>query len=369
MLRSTAVTPPPLRIALLGQMMSGKTTLLEALLSIRLPNRYFPTSGIPLRICHAAQSSAELQFYSAAEWRELCKQSRDPKLWATSSASHRARWVVREARRRRINLRQHLGRTLRIDSPEGAQALLARLADSLDEQNRQALLVRNITLHLDLPSLQGLEILEASNDTDMLPARQRETQAWLANSDLLLMLSSLGQFLTSSDLAMLREAVPADSARMPAVRVVGTQLDLAMRQDRGIAQIATKLAERFPEEQRSGARAAAMLQLLGHRIGGLYRQTLETQLAQPDLDARSRALLDSLSRQKPLLVSTWAGRVAESFATLAEDDRYYLQQLNAATGYSFTPDSLRQLANLDALRAVIDALHHAPAQAAKQIPA
>lgn len=173
-------SPTPLRIALLGQMMSGKTLLLEALLSIRLPHRHFPANDIPLRICHAAQSSAELKFYSAAEWRELCKQSRDLKRWTTSSAAHRARWVVREARHRRISLRQHLGRTLHIDSPEGAQALLARLADSLAERNRQALLVRNITLYLDLPSLQGLEILEVSSDTDMLPARQRETQAPLA---------------------------------------------------------------------------------------------------------------------------------------------------------------------------------------------
>lgn len=362
-------SPTPLRIALLGQMMSGKTTLLEALLSIRLPNRYFPTSGIPLRICHAAQNSAELQFYSTAEWRELCKQSRDPKLWTTNSASHRARWVVRETRRRRINLRQHLGRTLRIDSPEGPQALLARLTNSLDERNRQALLVRNITLHLDLPSLQGLEILEASSDTDMLPARQRETQAWLAASDLLLMLSSLSQFLTSSDLAMLREAVPADSARMPAVRVVGTQRDLALRHNCYLASVADKVVERFPEAQRPPAKVCAMLQLLDRQVGEFYQRTLETQLALPDLDARSRALLDSLSRQKPLLVSAWADRVAEGFATLDEHDCYYLQQLNAATGYSFTPDSLRQLANLAALRAVIDALRHAPAQAAEQIPA
>lgn len=371
MLRSTADTPPPLRIALLGQMMSGKTLLLEALLSIRLPNRHFPTSGIPLRICHAARSSAELQFYSAAEWRELSRLSPDSQRRETSTTAQHAQWelMVNEVYRCHIDPSQHLGRTLHIDSPEGAQALLVRLADSLDELNRQALLLRSITLHLDLPSLQGLEIIEAPSDTRMPPTRQRETQAWLASSDLLLMLSSLGQFLTSDDLAMLREAIPADSARMPAVQVVGTQRDLALRRERGIAQISTKLAERLPEEQRSGARAAAMLQLLDRQVGEFYQQTLETQLAQPDLDAHSRPLLDSLYRQKPLLVSAWAGRAAESFATLAEDDRYYLQQLNAATGYSFTPDSLRQLANLDALRAVIDALRHATAPAVEQIPA
>lgn len=364
-------SPTPLRIALLGQMMSGKTTLLETLLSIRLPNRHFPTSGIPLRICHAAQNSAELQFYSTTEWRELSRLSPDNPLREASTTAQHAQWesMVNELHRCHIDPSQHLDRTLRIDSKEGPQALLDRLADRLGELNQQALLVRSITLHLDLPSVQGLEIIEAPSDTDMLPARQRETQAWLANSDLLLMLSSLGQFLTSSDLAMLREAVPADSARMPAVQVVGTQRDLALRHNHYLASVADKVVERFPEAQRPLARVCAMQQLLDRQVGEFYQHTLETQLAQPDLDAHSRTLLDSLSRQKPLLVSAWAGKVADDFATLAEDDQYHLQQLNTATGYSFTPDSLRQLANLDALREVIDAQRHAPAQAAEQIPA
>jgi len=144
--------------------------------------------------------------------------------------------------------------------------------------------------------------------------------------------------------------VPEAGIDDKAVFLIGSQRDLALRQDRGIAATASKLTERLPPEQRSGARAAAMMQLLDKKLTELANQTLDLQINQPGQDEKTRRILGAVKQTAPRFVSSWAWMIAKQFDNLSDDDRYHLDQLCTATGYPFAPDSLRQLSNIPALR-------------------
>ena len=376
-----------LRIAVVGQMNAGKSSFLNAALFGRdlLPKADTPMTAALTKIVFAPRAKAEVVFYSADDWADIEQRANDyPRAYAeeerklmeeTQPSSPFAKVMtaprkptadevkrripeairsslelVEKARQHGLNVHDYLGRTEVLESADGAEDLARALHEYVGSGGRFTAITKMSVLHVDDPRLQGLEIIDTPGFNDPVVSRGQITRNLLGQCDVIFLLSVVSQFLTSSDMAVLREQLPEAGIDDKAVFLVGSQRDLALRQDRGIAVTASKFAERVPPEQRSAARASAMIQLLDKKLTEQANLTLDAQINQSGQDEKTRRILGAVKQTAPRFISGWAWMVAEHFASLSDDDRYQLDQLCTATGYPFEPDSLRQLSNIPALR-------------------
>ncbi|MEJ3670125.1 dynamin family protein [Stutzerimonas stutzeri] len=379
-----------LRIAVVGQMKAGKSSFLNAAIFERelLPKADTPMTAALTKIVYAPKARAEVVFYSADDWADIEQRASEyPRYYAEeerklmeerqpAQASPFAKAfstpprhptpeevrqripeaikssveLVEKARQQRLDVQAYLGKTHPLEDIDGAANLADALQDYVASHGRFTAITKMSVLHVDDPRLEGLEIIDTPGFNDPVVSRGQITRSYLGQCDVIFQLSNVGQFLTSSDMSVLREQLPEAGIDDKAVFLIGSQRDLALRQDRGIAATASKLTERLPPEQRSGARAAAMMQLLDKKLTELANQTLDLQINQPGQDEKTRRILGAVKQTAPRFVSSWAWMIAKQFDNLSDDDRYHLDQLCTATGYPFAPDSLRQLSNIPALR-------------------
>ncbi|MGV8842788.1 MAG: dynamin family protein [Pseudomonas sp.] len=376
-----------LRIAVIGQMKAGKSSFLNAAFFGRdlLPKADTPMTAALTKIVYAPKAKAEVVFYSVDDWADIEQRASEyPRAYAeeerrlveaSQSASSfakvraasstptaeeikrripeaiRSSWeLVEKARQHGLNVHDHLGKTEVLENVDGAENLACALQEYVGSGGRFTAITKMSVLHVDDPRLQGLEIIDTPGFNDPVVSRGQITRHFLGQCDVIFLLSAVSQFLTAADMSVLREQLPEAGIDNKAVFLVGSQRDLALRQDRGIAVTASKLAERVPPEQRSAARASAMMQLLDKKLTEQANLTLDAQINQLGQDEKTRRILGAVKQTAPRFISGWAWLVAEHFASLSDDDRYQLDQLCTATGYPFEPDSLRQLSNIPALR-------------------
>ena len=376
-----------LRIAVVGQMKAGKSSFLNAAFFGRdlLPKADTPMTAALTKIVYAPRAKAEVVFYSADDWADIEQRASEyPRAYAEEerklmeesqpggpfakvltaprkptaeevkrripAAIRSSLELVEKARQHGLNVHEHLGKTEVLENVDGAENLARALHEYVGSGGRFTAITKMSVLHVDDPRLQGLEIIDTPGFNDPVVSRGQITRSFLGQCDVIFLLSAVSQFLTSSDMAVLREQLPEAGIDDKAVFLVGSQRDIALRQDRGIAVTASKLAERVPPEQRSAARASAMMHLLDKKLTEQANLTLDAQINQPGQDEKTRRILGAVKQTAPRFISGWAWMVAEHFANLSDDDCYQLDQLCSATGYPFEPDSLRQLSNIPALR-------------------
>lgn len=378
-----------LRIAVVGQMKAGKSSFLNAAILERdlLPKADTPMTAALTKIVYAPRNRAEVVFYSLDDWADIerrasqysvcyAEEERKLKEAQQSNASlfdtvhsvsprqpspeeirqripeaiKSSQELVEKARQQNLNVQDYLGKTHTLDRVDGAENLAAALQEYVGSQGRFTAITKMSVLHVNDRRLEGLEIIDTPGFNDPVISRGQITRSYLGQCDVIFLLSNVGQFLTSADMSVLREQLPEAGIDDKAVFLIGSQRDLALRQDRGIAIAASKLAECYPAEQRSGARAAAMMQLLDKKLSDLANQTLDEHINKPQQDEKTRRILGAVKQTKTRFVSSWAWMVAERFDSLSDDDRYHLDQLGTATGYSFDAAGLRQLSNIPALR-------------------
>ncbi|SFB52146.1 dynamin family protein [Azotobacter beijerinckii] len=363
-------------------MKAGKSSFLNAAFFGRnlLPKADTPMTAALTKIVYAPKARAEVVFYSADDWAGIEQRAREypqryageeQRLIAESKTSPFAPprqpsreevnrcipesiksslELVEKAREHRLDVRNYLGKTEVLENVEGAENLARALHEYVGSGGRFTAITKMTVLHVDDLRLEGLEIIDTPGFNDPVVSRGQITRGFLGQCDVIFLLSAVSQFLTSSDMAVLREQLPEAGIDDKAVFLVGSQRDIALRQDRGIATTASKLAERVPPEQRTAARASAMMQLPDKKLTEQANLTLDAQINQPGQDGKTRRILGAVRQTAPRFVSGWAWLVAEQFADLADDDRYQLDQLCTATGYPFEPDSLRRLSNIPPLR-------------------
>lgn len=374
-----------LRIAVVGQMKAGKSSFLNAAILERdlLPKADTPMTAALTKIVSASQNRAEVVFYSADDWatieqraseyarcyaeveRRLLEEQQAPGPFAKiaprkpSEEEIKRRIpeevrssleLVQKARERGLNVQDYLGKTEVLDNIDSAAHFASALHEYVGGGGRFTPITKMTVLHVADPRLEGLEIIDTPGFNDPVVSRGQITRSFLGQCDVIFLLSAVSQFLSATDMSMLREQLPEAGIDDKAVFLVGSQRDLALRQDRQIATAASQYAERFPAEQRSAARASVMIQLLDKKLTELANQTLDTQINSPGQDEKTRRILGAVKQTAPRFVSGWAWMTAKQFDTLSDDDRYQLDQLCSATGYAFEPGSLRQLSNIESLR-------------------
>tara|TARA_R110001583_G_scaffold32_1_gene240 strand:- start:2647 stop:4896 length:2250 start_codon:yes stop_codon:yes gene_type:complete len=378
-----------LRIAVVGQMKAGKSSFLNAAILERdlLPKADTPMTAALTKIVYAPKTHADVVFYSADDWADIerkaseypgyyaeeerkLKEAQQPSVSPFAkglSAQPRqpspeeirqripeeiksSQELVEKARQQNLNVQDYLGKTHTLDGIDGAENLATALQEYVGSQGRFTAITKMSVLHVNDPRLEGLEIIDTPGFNDPVISRGHITRSYLGQCDVIFLLSNVGQFLTSADMSVLREQLPEAGIDDKAVFLIGSQRDLALRQDRGIAAAASKVAEKYPPEQRSRTRAAAMMQLLDKKLSELANQTLDQHINQPQQDEKTRRILGAVKQTAPRFVSSWAWMLAERFDSLSDDDRYHLDQLCTATGYLFDAAGLRTLSNIPALR-------------------
>lgn len=371
-----------LRIAVVGQMKAGKSSFLNATILGQdlLPKADTPMTAALTKIVYSPVPKAEVVFYSADDWADIEQRASEylkqyaeaeEKLQGALSSSpfrplspitpeqirqripesiKSSYELVEKARQQGLNVNNYLGKTYILDDVGGADELAAALQNYVGSDGTFTAITKMSVLYVNEPRLEGLEIIDTPGFNDPVVSRGQTTRTYLGQCDVIFLLSNAGQFLTSSDMSVLREQLPEAGIDDKAVFLIGSQRDLALRQDRNIAITANKIVERLPQEQRSGARAAAMIQLLDKKMSELANQNLDLHINQLGQDQKTKRILGAVRQTAVRCVSSWAWMVAEHFGDLSDDDRYHLDQLCIATGYHFTEEDLRQLSNIPAQR-------------------
>lgn len=380
-----------LRIAVIGQMKAGKSSFLNAALFDKdvLPKAETPMTATLTSIVHGSSLRADVMFYSREDWRgieqgalayedayrreeERLRQEADLGPFGAAAAGPSAAApsrgeieraidpslracaeLVAKAHEHGLDPADYLGKTKVIEGVDDPVQLAAALHDYVGSAGRFTAITKMSTLQLNDPRLEGLEIVDTPGFNDPVVSRGAMTRAHLARCDVIFFLSKVDQFLSAADMKVFREQLPEAGLGDKAVFLVGTQRDIALRQDAGIVRKAALMAERYPAERRENAALNAMLQLLDRKLGGFAEEAFAGQAQGAGNDERTRRLLEELRRRPPHFISAWASLVAGRHARLPSDDAIQLERLERCIGMPAGPDRLRYLSNIPPLLAEI----------------
>ena len=374
-----------LRIAVIGQMKSGKSSFLNAALfnQVVLPKAETPMTAALTCIVHGSRTRAEVQFYSQQDWAGIeAKAHEYAVLFAEESARLRAEEhvspfgapidpgraevesridpaliacaeLVTHAREMALEPGDFLGQTRVIDGVDDIGELAHALQDYVGAGGRFTPYTKMTTLYSNDPRLAGLEVIDTPGFNDPVLSRGAITRAHLARCDVIFLLSPMGQFLGASDMKVLREQLPEAGLGDKAVFLVGTQRDLPLRQDGKLLQNAAIFAERYAPEKREAATFAGLMQLLDEKMSGIAARAFDGQIKRAGGEPRAVRLLEELKAAPPRFISSWAWLLAQDLDGMSSDDRNHLQELARATGIAFDATRLRKLSNIPLLSAEI----------------
>lgn len=375
-----------LRIAVIGQMKAGKSSLLNSAFFERdlLPKADTPMTAALTKIVYAPQAKAEVIFYTQEDWdgieksaaeyhkiyneieskiieesqpqglfakiKNITKPTPEQVIQKIPTAVKASLDLVEKAKQQNLDVRQYLGKTEILEDIGTADQLAIALSNYVGSDGRFTAITKMCVLHVDDCRLDGIEIIDTPGFNDPVVSRGQTTRNMLGQCDVIFLLSSAGQFLTSSDMSVLREQLPAAGINEKAIFLIASQRDIALRQDNSISQIARTLTIKIDPEKRAGAHAAAMMQLLDKKIKDLANNTLDKHINQSGQDEKTVRILTALRKASPISISSWAYLTAKTFENLSADDIYQINSLNQVTGYSFEPESLCQLSNIPVIR-------------------
>lgn len=384
-----------LRIAIVGQMKAGKSSFLNALLFPIdvLPKAATPMTAALTRIGYAEKPYAEIEFYSVNDWDSINQAAEEyhiqyraieqqlsqeapeslpkslfgnikkivpnkPKNIDPAIIQSKISEELRSCRElvdmaRQLNLQQYLGTKKRIEATSLVE-LANELKNYVGSQGKFTAITKMFSIYINDERLHGIEIYDTPGFNDPVISRGQQTRTFLGQCDVVFLLSIVSQFLTVSDLRLLREQLTASGIDSKAVFLVGSQRDLVFRMDRQILTDAKLLAQRYPVEVRPQATISAMMQLLDKKIQQMTETQIKQHLSNPDLDEASKALLTVIQSTEPHLISALTWRIAEELPNLSSELQEQYDALCFDTSFNFNVEQLKQFSNIIELRKVIE---------------
>ncbi len=106
--------------------------------------------------------------------------------------------------------------------------LMEELNDYVGAHGRYTPIVKYTELELDLPELEGVEIIDTPGMNDPISSRGRTTKNFLKECDALFLLSYCGQFLTDEDMQVITRMLPEEGVARCVL--IGTKMDSAILQ-------------------------------------------------------------------------------------------------------------------------------------------
>lgn len=403
-LQSAIESDRNLRIAIVGQMKAGKSSFLNALLFPVdvLPKAATPMTAALTKIAYAPKPYVEIEFYSHADWQqieenaqeytrqylekqsELLRQAQvsqptslfggmpkfgrrnalEPQPQTINNASIQQE-ISHELRScyelveiaKVINVNEFLGKKQKIEADSLAK-LASQMTNYVGSTGKYTAITKMLSLYTDDERLKDIEIYDTPGFNDPVVSRGTQTRKFLGQCDVVFLLSSVNQFLTKSDLALLREQLTSAGIDSKAVHIIATQRDIAISMDRDLVTKAKLLALQKPESERDKATVGAMVVLLQQKIEGMAQQNLQLHLTGDSVDGTTRNLLTHLLEKKPVTVSAISWRMAEQLPNLGSDLAESYHRLVQDTGYQFNETDLRSFSNIMPLRHMMSEQKH-----------
>lgn len=249
------------RLAVMGQVKSGKSTLLNALLFDGRP--YLPTAATPktarLTVISASREGeppgAVIHFYSHEDWEDIRKQA-DMEMKAKgepsgySVKSIYADIVSAAERKLGSKIESLLGTTRSVS--------LSELSDYVAEDGQFTDLVKYTELHyLDMP-YDDLEVVDTPGLNDPVRSREKQTIDYLQKADAVLFLSPPDRFLDREDMQFaFRDMIQAGIQEVMVVVPQVDKLNAKQKNEflRNCLDGMSKRASRFAEESGFGPMA------------------------------------------------------------------------------------------------------------------
>ena len=109
------------------------------------------------------------------------------------------------------------------DPREAPAEYIKKLEDYVGAEGRFTPLVNHLELKINIPMLEGLEIIDTPGLNDPIVSRGNATKKYLSHCDVVFIVCPVNQFLTSQDIALISKNLSEDSVGH--AYIIGSQLD------------------------------------------------------------------------------------------------------------------------------------------------
>ena len=260
--------------------------------------------------------------------------------------------LVRMAKDRKIDLENTLGKTEVIEGSNITE-IAKKMHDYVGSAGRYTAVTKVLSLYTDDSRLKDIEIYDTPGFNDPVISRGMQTRKFLGQCDMVFLLSTISQYLTKSDLSLLREQLTSAGIDSKAVYLVGTQKDLVFRMDADLLKKAKLLAMQHSQNQNQ-VMIAAMMKLLDNKIAQMTKDNISGHLSDVTLDDKTRELLSHLFNEPTYTVSSICWRIAENLPNLPNSLKEPYSGLVQSTGYEFNANDLKQFSSIELLRKKVE---------------
>ena len=219
-----------LRLGIVGQIKSGKSSLLNLLLfdgKEVLPKAATPMTASLTHIVKSDRDEIEVEYYSHKDWQEIKRHANEyQRQKATGEPAEFMRAsneLVEMVEKRRLKIDPHLGKIEVM--PASIGELNGKLSQLVGSEGKMTPLVKSVTIRCN-QGLPDIDIVDTPGINDPIASRSRETNNLLKQCDAVLLLSSASQFMDSTDADFFHKQVPAEgiSRRL----LIGSKFDSAL---------------------------------------------------------------------------------------------------------------------------------------------
>lgn len=259
-----------LRVGIIGRVKAGKSSLLNALIfngKDILPKAATPMTAALTRMEYSENVRAEVEFYDQADLDQIAENSRRyEQNFETAKKAHLAKLtqenelLKKEHRQSEImtegeikQLAEEYARgeveksielssaydqhqrikqakvklsELKAHSEINAQStedLMGKLNDYVGSNGQYMPFTKSVKLYIPEEGLKGLEIVDTPGVNDPVQSREERTNSFLAQCDVVLVVSPSGQFLSSEDMELMGRVTTKDGIQE--VYIIASQSD------------------------------------------------------------------------------------------------------------------------------------------------
>ena len=351
-----------LRIGIIGQIKRGKSSFLNSLLfngEDILPKAATPMTAALTKINYAEQPQATVEFYTRQEWQKVTSTadkvteteaafqtqlaefhqnqqtpigrriSRRPPIQPKSSDEQKACCeLVSMVKKSGINIDDYLGKEHIIDQAVDNSDLVGKLTQFVGAEGAYTPIVKSTELKLNIPALQGIEVVDTPGMNDPIISRGRRTQEFIGQCDVVFFLSYCGQFLDMHDMGLLAQNIPNKGIKD--IVLIGSVFDGALLDE----------YHKYDSIQQA-------LPAITNKLATVAKQNVEAVCQQGQQNDSEYYIFNALTNAlPPIFISSRCFDLSRKGEQLSEEEAHSLKMLNSMyTGFEFSPPVLKAVAN------------------------
>lgn len=213
-----------LTLAVVGRVKAGKSSFLNELIfqgKDILPHAFRPKTATLTKIEYDAHPHMTITYYRPVEWEQLEKLAKQES--STRKDVKTAKELVNDVKNSGLDVKPYLAKGQEIiDMPDEAQ--MESVLDTYVGANGQLTpIVKNVTLCINRPELEGLSIVDTPGTNDPIVSRTQTTKDFLAECDVVFYLTEASQLLDGQDIDLLQTQLPGQG--VGDIRLIASKFD------------------------------------------------------------------------------------------------------------------------------------------------